>query len=114
MKHLFVIGNGFDRAHGLCTSYEDFREFLCEEYNVDKEACEVMPDLPEVMTGPKGDLIFDIEEAAAFLVGLISAAEPEGARWSDLEASLGLITMKIWGWLSKSLCQTSKNFSRSG
>ncbi len=89
MKHLFVIGNGFDRAHGLCTSYEDFREFLCEEYNVDKEACEVMPDLPEVMTGPKGDFIFDIEEAAAFLVGLISAAEPEGARWSDLEASLG-------------------------
>lgn len=89
MKHLFIIGNGFDGAHGLCTSYEDFREYLCEEYGVDEEACDVIPPPPEVMTGPKGDLIFDREEAAAFLTGLISAAEPEGARWSDLEASLG-------------------------
>lgn len=28
---LFVIGNGFDLAHGLKTKYEDFREYL-EEY----------------------------------------------------------------------------------
>lgn len=28
MKRLFVIGNGFDRAHGLETCYSDFRNFL--------------------------------------------------------------------------------------
>lgn len=28
MKRLFVIGNGFDRAHDLPTSYEDFREYV--------------------------------------------------------------------------------------
>lgn len=28
MKRLFIIGNGFDIAHGLPTRYLDFREFL--------------------------------------------------------------------------------------
>ena len=27
MSTLFVIGNGFDRAHGLKTSYWDFRKY---------------------------------------------------------------------------------------
>ena len=31
MSTLFVIGNGFDRAHGLKTSYWDFRKYL-EKY----------------------------------------------------------------------------------
>lgn len=29
---LFIIGNGFDRAHGLPTSYYDFRDFLKNRY----------------------------------------------------------------------------------
>lgn len=29
---LFIIGNGFDLAHGLKTKYEDFRKYL-EENN---------------------------------------------------------------------------------
>jgi hypothetical protein len=29
--NLFIIGNGFDRAHGLPTSYVDFRNYLEEE-----------------------------------------------------------------------------------
>lgn len=28
MKCLFIIGNGFDRAHNLPTQYIDYREFL--------------------------------------------------------------------------------------
>ena len=28
MKTLYIIGNGFDRAHGLETSYWDFRTYL--------------------------------------------------------------------------------------
>ena len=34
MSTLFVIGNGFDRAHGLKTSYWDFRKYL-EKYAED-------------------------------------------------------------------------------
>ncbi|MGN0363530.1 MAG: bacteriophage abortive infection AbiH family protein [Bilifractor sp.] len=30
MKTLYIIGNGFDRAHGLNTSYWDFRSYLQE------------------------------------------------------------------------------------
>lgn len=32
MNKLFIIGNGFDMAHGLPTSYNDFREYLIKEY----------------------------------------------------------------------------------
>ena len=28
MKRLFIIGNGFDLAHGIHSSYEDFRKYL--------------------------------------------------------------------------------------
>lgn len=32
MKKLVIIGNGFDIAHNLKTSYWDFREFLKKEH----------------------------------------------------------------------------------
>ena len=32
MNRLYIIGNGFDLAHGLKTSYWNFREFLFREY----------------------------------------------------------------------------------
>ena len=31
-KHLYIIGNGFDRYHELHTSYIDFAKFLREKY----------------------------------------------------------------------------------
>lgn len=31
MSRLFVIGNGFDTAHGLQTKYSDFRSFVCKK-----------------------------------------------------------------------------------
>ncbi len=88
-KKLFIIGNGFDRAHGLPTSYEDFREFLCEEYGIGGQEMDSAFLVPEVYMEPRGDLACDEREAAVFLVQIISAAEPEEGYWSDLEASLG-------------------------
>ena len=32
MSKLFIIGNGFDRAHCWATSYDDFRKYLCKTY----------------------------------------------------------------------------------
>lgn len=32
MNILYIIGNGFDKAHGLKTSYWNFREFLEEKH----------------------------------------------------------------------------------
>lgn len=89
MKKLFVIGNGFDRAHGLPTSYDDFRKFLSKTYMNGRSASECMPIVPSVYQGPKGEDICDIEEVAEFLVYIISIAESNGNYWSNLEESLG-------------------------
>ena len=32
---LFILGNGFDRAHGMATGYEDFRKWLVENNRLD-------------------------------------------------------------------------------
>ena len=40
MSDLFIIGNGFDRAHGLKTSYYDFHQFL-------KDKCKNMENVQQ-------------------------------------------------------------------
>lgn len=89
MSKLFIIGNGFDSAHCLATSYDEFRKYLCNTYMNGKSGEDYMPMVPTVTMGPKGEDICDMEEVAEFLVYLISIAEPDGSKWSDLEASLG-------------------------
>ncbi len=89
MSKLFIIGNGFDSAHCLATSYDEFRKYLCNTYMNGKRGADYMPMVPSVTMGPKGEDICDMEEVAEFLVYLISIAEPDGNKWSDLEASLG-------------------------
>ena len=32
MSTLFIIGNGFDIAHGIPSRYSDFRQFILEKY----------------------------------------------------------------------------------
>lgn len=34
MKRLFIIGNGFDLAHGIKSSYEDFRKYLVSKLEI--------------------------------------------------------------------------------
>lgn len=87
MKNLFILGNGFDLAHGLPTSYEDFRKYLYEEYDISSE---IRPGIHiETKTLPDGDEVFDEKEAVEFLVTLISETELNGDQWSDLENSMG-------------------------
>ena len=89
VSKLFIIGNGFDSAHGLATSYDEFRKYLCDTYMNGKSGGNDMPMVPTVTMGSKGEDICDMEEVAKFLVYLISRAEGNGSKWSDLEASLG-------------------------
>lgn len=89
MGKLFIIGNGFDSAHCLNTSYDEFRKYLCNTYMNGESGEDYMPMVPTVSIGPKGEEICDMEEIASFLVYLISITEPDGSKWSDLEASLG-------------------------
>lgn len=86
MKKLFIIGNGFDRAHGLRTSYEDFHQYLKITY---PDANEEDEQLPEVFQTPDGGIGCDDIEAVGFIMRLITQAEPNSEQWSALEESLG-------------------------
>lgn len=39
-KRLFIIGNGFDRYHGINSSYYDFRDWMRENIHYDGEEIE--------------------------------------------------------------------------
>lgn len=84
--NLFIIGNGFDLAHGLKTSYEDFRIYLRQTY---PDAGEEEFIMPEVYTAPNGAEEIEDEVAVSFMMRLISATA--GGRWRDVETTLGLL-----------------------
>lgn len=67
MSKLFIIGNGFDRAHCLATSYDKFREYLCNKYMNGKSEVDYIPMVPFVAMGPKGEDICDMERLQSFL-----------------------------------------------
>lgn len=89
MKRLFIIGNGFDLAHKLTTSYGHFREFLIQNYIGDKIEQDLSCCLPEIQAGPDGGIVIDEREVATFLEKIISLAEPEGEEWNIVEETLG-------------------------
>lgn len=48
VKHLYVIGNGFDIFTGLNTRYSDFREWLKHNYIFVYEQLESVYNSPEI------------------------------------------------------------------
>lgn len=89
MNNLFIIGNGFDLSHGMKTSYEHFRLYLKENYpNASFDGC-----VPEGITTPDGDISYAAIDTVGFLIEVISNAEPDGEKWSDLETSIGYLDL---------------------
>lgn len=43
MANLFIIGNGFDLAHGINSSYEDFHKYLQHKYGVVQQSKWTLP-----------------------------------------------------------------------
>lgn len=83
---LFVIGNGFDRAHKLPTSYEDFRQYLLEQYP-DSSADDFI--IPEGRMDADGGYIYEDIDVVSYLLRLVSNVE--GEEWNTLEHSLGFL-----------------------
>lgn len=81
-KKLYIIGNGFDIAHGLKTSYEDFHMYLLR----------------------------NLEEPMRTIVNVISKHE-EGCRWSAVEESLGKIEIKDIEDIDKRYSENSSKFT---
>ncbi|WP_458124723.1 bacteriophage abortive infection AbiH family protein [Paenibacillus sp. Z3-2] len=89
MRSLFIIGNGFDLAHGIKTSYEDFRLYLKENYpNASFDGV-----VPEGIMMPDGGISYDGFDTVGFLIEVISNAEPDRNKWSDLETSIGFLDL---------------------
>ena len=47
MASLFVIGNGFDIAHGIKSNYSDFRGYLIKTHQGVKVGDDYVPPVPE-------------------------------------------------------------------
>ncbi len=96
--NLFVIGNGFDLAHGFHTRYSDFKKFLREKGNVnDKLILNDHPrlPLPQIHCTDKegnGAVLAEYEKEAALLYWLIEKAAKNtkcGIKdWSDFEDAI--------------------------
>lgn len=74
-KSLFIIGNGFDLAHGMATRYADFKRWLILNGRID-----VIHELQSA---------FPVQKDNEFLL------------WSDFENALGLYDLdKVinWSW----------------
>ena len=83
MSSLFIIGNGFDIAHGIPTKYRDFREFIIKSYpEAIKYRDEVtfIEDIADV----------DTEEFAAEIL-LSTMDKVAGDDWSNFEEALAYV-----------------------
>ena len=83
-SHLYIIGNGFDLAHGMPTKYDDFKRWLFENDRID-----VIQELQQAFPSKKDD---------GYLL------------WSDFETALGqydIDTVINWGWDNLYLTSTS-------
>lgn len=92
MKNLFVVGNGFDLAHGLPTKYVHFRNYLIEKYP-DANLDELV--IPNRIDLPKGGYQYDDIHVVSLLLFLIDAAVEFGDEWSDFETSLGKLEYSL-------------------
>ena len=83
MSTLFIIGNGFDIAHGIPTKYSDFREFILGMYpNAEKNSKKIVSLEYLNRKSPE-------EIAAEFLICAMDVAC--GKTWADFEDALSRI-----------------------
>lgn len=92
MSKLFIIGNGFDLAHKLPTSYGDFKNYLISEYPESQDIIIGMDFSPTQM--PDGDLKYDDNEIVSLLVKSISEVNYEDIMWQEFEEYLGALDFR--------------------
>ena len=83
MANLFIIGNGFDLAHGIKSTYENFHMYLNEKFGFEQK---IKWNLPHIYPNKKDCNEMD---AAKLIMRLINMADKSGGEWRDFENSLG-------------------------
>ena len=84
MAKLIIIGNGFDLAHRIPTSYNDFRKFLILNYPDAYQNKNRIIDISEIE---------DLKSISVELM-LYALDHANGDDWSDFEASLSRINFQ--------------------
>ena len=97
MKRLFVIGNGFDAAHGLNTQYSNFRKWLIESVYGKELEDDMFYDfsVPCYDTNYKGYEEYDKSAFAEFFVRLVDDASVDGDEWRYYEETLGKLRWQL-------------------
>lgn len=85
MSSLYIIGNGFDLAHKIGSSYNDFKEFIQTKY---PDISEEREYFPTSITGRHGEDIWNDDELAGYLLNQLNAS-CGGGDWSNFEEALG-------------------------
>ena len=87
MTKLFIIGNGFDTAHGLPTKYSDFKEYMYNNYAEGQKYF----SLPDSGFDNHGNIIVDYFETGKYLFEIldISCVNAGHMLWQDFENDLG-------------------------
>lgn len=95
MTTLFIIGNGFDLAHGLPTSYDHFKEYLRTEYEYEYDE---MPQIWEQSTMMHdGSEEYDVKKCAHiidYLVSNVGESMTSEYEWKDFERALGKLNLR--------------------
>lgn len=90
MAKLFIIGNGFDLAHGMKTHYSDFRDYLVKNYDIKDDLIEgIWADIPQSYQLPDGGEEYDDQVAGSAIIRILD--NTEGEQWKDVESSLGVL-----------------------
>lgn len=87
MTKLFIIGNGFDLAHGMKTKYSDFKQFLIDSYLYGKYVPYSFCDVPQTTLMPDGDEQYDEKDVVESILKILD--DTEGVDWNNVESSLG-------------------------
>lgn len=89
-QSLLIVGNGFDLAHNLRTSYNHFKKYLITEYldgNLMEDSENDDELLPQSTEMPDGGIEFDRCEVVKFLLFLLGRTK--GFHWQNFEEGLG-------------------------
>lgn len=93
MCRLFIIGNGFDLAHQLPTSYDNFKNYLSEFAGINKDNVDNFT-IPDIETNSDDVYSVGLETSAGFLYNLLNNTQGIGERWQDFEAALGRLNFR--------------------
>jgi hypothetical protein len=94
MTKLFIIGNGFDLAHGLPTTYAHFKAYLRSSYSYNYEE---VPELSETSSAIHNAVEngFSASKECAQIIDYIISEACDKENWSDFEKALGCLPYQM-------------------